>query len=59
MQATRGAHSPNLQVAITHVRHVYSQLCLDFYKERMECRERNRITRVWTFYNLLMESDHA
>ena len=48
LQATRGARKPNLQVTVTHARHVGSRV--DLHQEWMECIERFLITRVLIFY---------
>ena len=49
--ATRGDHNPNLQVAITSLWHVCSQLRLDFHQEWIKCTERNLVVCIWTFYH--------
>ena len=55
LRETRGAHNPYLQVAITHTRHVCSQL--DFHQNRsklMEWIQCNLITHSWTLLSLVI-----
>lgn len=48
LRATRGAHNPNIQVAIAHARFLCNHPRLGFHKEWMEFIKRNLIRSILT-----------